>query len=244
MVRANPTRRDQHINKRNVQARRQEAARHPRCQMAHPALEQSRTQKLAGTRREEHHRALHQTATVQEREPGTRHRRRQRQHPAGVQRLRRIDTVQLGVRLRRSNLFRKLRNELTQLIQLMSVNAHRALLSHLSTEITVSVRRSRNFGEGHLRVMLLQPHSLRQTRHRRLNTVCARTRLHQDAAQAEHHLRLRHQVLMSQTGRPQINTARISVRVRLGSAGLIIHERPSGSCYSRAIRVGMVPYLA
>ena len=79
----------------------------------------------------------------------------------------------------------------------MSVNTHGALLSHLSTEITVSVRRSRNFGEGHLRVMLLQPHSLRQARHRRFNTVRTRTRLHQDAAQAEHHLRLRHQVLMS-----------------------------------------------
>ena len=242
MVRANPTRRDQHINNRNVQARRQEAARHPRCQMAHPALEQGRTQKLAGTRREEHHRALHQTATVQEREPGTRHCRRQRQHPAGVQRLRRINKVKLSIRLRRSNLFRKLRNELTQLIQLMSVNAHRALLSDLGTEITLRVRRGRNLGEGHLRVMLLQPHSLCQTRHRRLNTVRARTRLHQDATQAEHHLRLRHQVLMSQTGRPQINTARISVRVRLGGAGLIIHERPSGSCYSRAIRVGAVTF--
>ena len=236
MVRANPTRRNQHINNRNVQARRQETTRHPRRHVAHPALEQSRTQILAGTRRQEHDRALHQTATVQKREPGTRNSRRQRQHPRGVQRLRRIDTVQLGIRLRRGNLLGKLRNELTQLIQLMSVNAHRALLSHLSTEITVRVRRRRNLGEGHLRVMLLQPHSLRQTRHRRLNTVGARTRLHQDAAQAEHHLRLRHQMLMRQAGRTQINTARISVRVRLGSAGLIIHERPSGSCYSRAIR--------
>ena len=72
MVRANPTRRNQHINNRNVQACRQETARHPRRHVAHAALEQSRTQILAGTRRQEHDRALHQTATVQKREPGTR----------------------------------------------------------------------------------------------------------------------------------------------------------------------------
>ena len=59
VVRANPTRRNQHIDNRNVQAGRQEAAGHPRRQVAHTALEQGRTQKLAGTGGEEHDRALH-----------------------------------------------------------------------------------------------------------------------------------------------------------------------------------------
>ena len=213
VVRANQTRRNQHIDNRNVQAGRQEAAGHPGGQVAHPALEKGRTQKLTGTGGEEHDRALHQAAAVQEREPGTSHRGGQRQHPAGVQRLSRIDAVQLGVRLRRGDAFGQLGDELAQLIDLVGVNAHRALLGHLGAEVTFGVRGGGNLGEGHLRVVLLQTHSLRQARHGRLKAVRARTRLHQDAAQSEHHLGLRDQVLVGEAARPEIDASGVRVVV-------------------------------
>ena len=95
----------------------------------------------------------------------------------------------------------------------MGVNAHGALLGHLGAEVTVGVRRGGNLGEGHLRVMLLQSHSLRQARHGRLNAVRARTRLHQDAAQAEHHLRLRDQVLVREAARPEVDASGVRVVV-------------------------------
>ena len=145
-------------------------------------------------------RALHQAAAVQEREPGTGHRGGQRQHPAGVQRLSRIDAVQRGVRLRRGDAFRQLGNELAQLIDLVGVNAHGARSATSVREVTLVYEGGGNLGEGHLRVVLLQTHGLRQARHGRLYAVRARTRLHQDAAQSEHHLGLGDQVFRGRGG--------------------------------------------
>ena len=107
--------------------------------MACAALHEGRTQKLTGTSGNKHDEAFHQTAPVEEGEPGTGYGRGEGEHPAFVEMRHGIDAGNLGISLRWRYAIGKLRNELTQQVNLVGVNAHRALLGNFSTEITVCI---------------------------------------------------------------------------------------------------------
>ena len=155
----------QQINQPNIGARRQEPARHPDRHMAHPALHEGGTQKLPQPGGNKNRRTLNQPATVQKREPRARHRRSQSKHPPFIQVRHRINAFQFGIRLLRGDPLRQFRNEIAQQINLVRVNAHRALLGHLGAKIPVPVGGGGDLSERHLGVVLIQAHRLRQARH-------------------------------------------------------------------------------
>ena len=139
MVASHEVQSHQKPNNSNISSCPKKTARHPNRHMACAALHESRTQKLSGASGNKHDEAFHQTAPVQEGEPGAGYGGGEGEHPAFVEMRHGIDAGNLGISLRWRYAIGKFRNELTQQVNLVGVNAHRALLGNFSTEITVCI---------------------------------------------------------------------------------------------------------